>query len=455
MTQTGMRRAPGKPVQGLSVTDAVGVLVGVVIGIGIFGFPPMVAQNASSPAVYIALWVAGGLVMLLGALCYAELGSAYPDSGGEYHYLSRAWGPRVALLFGWARCTVIQTGAIAVVAFIYGKYAQQLLPLGPHGATLHAALSVAALTALNLAGTHPSKRLQLALSVLEVGAILAIMLAGLLASGPEAPPAPIPIEGNLAGALGMGMVFVLLTYGGWNEAAYLCGELRDPQRNVIRVLLIGTLIVMGVYLLANLALLEIFGLGGLQRSQAMASEVMARAAGPHAATLLGLTVSWAALSTINGTILTGARVYEAMGRDVPGLRRLSGWSPRGGSPVGGLLAQGVITLALVAFGAVSEDAVEALVAYTAPVFWLFMLLVALAVMRLRRREPGRPRPFRTPLYPLPPLILALTCAGLVWSSTAYAGTGALLGIAVLAAGVPVLHILRRGAPAAVSQTAGE
>ncbi|WP_459616175.1 APC family permease [Bordetella sp. 2513F-2] len=444
-----MTAIPGKlPRTGLSVIDAVAVMVGVVIGIGIFGFPPLVAQNAGSVPVYIGLWIAGGLVMLLGALCYAELGSAYPDAGGEYHYLSRAWGPRLALLFGWARGTVIQTGAIAVVAFIYGDYAQQLLPLGEHGPALHAALSVVVLTALNIAGTQPSKRLQLVFTSLTLAALGAVMLGGLLTAGADLPPPPPPdpIEDSLLGALGMGMVFVLLTYGGWNEAAYLCGELRDPARNVSRVLLIGTLVIAGAYLLTNLALLEIFGLHGLQHTQAIGAEVMRLVAGPYAAAVLSLLICCTALSTINGSILTGARVYYALGRDVPRLHGLANWSSRGQTPLAGLLAQGAITLALVAFGAVSENGVETMVAYTAPVFWLFMLLVALAVIRLRRRDPQHPRPFKVPLYPLPPLVFALTCAGLLWSSTVYAGAGALLGLAVLAAGVPVLFLLTRGRP---------
>ncbi|SAI67082.1 amino acid permease [Bordetella ansorpii] len=435
---------------GMSVTDGVGVLVGVVMGIGIFGFPPLVAQNAGSVPMYIAMWLAGGAVMLIGALCYAELGSAYPDSGGEYHYLTRAWGPRVAMLFGWARGTVIQTGAIATVAFIYGEYAQQLLPLGTHGVTIHAVISVVVLTLLNMIGTSPSKRLQLLLTGLEVASLAAIVVAGVMSLGTEMPPPPppMPIETSLAGALGMGMVFVLLTYGGWNEAAYLCGELRNPARDVVRVMLIGTAIVVSAYLLVNLALLQIFGLGGLQRTQAVGSEVMQLVAGPYAAVLLAMTVSWGALTTINGTILTGGRVYHALGRDLPGLRKLSGWSERGQSPTNGLLVQGVLTLALVAVGHFAENSVQALVAYTAPVFWLFMMLVALALIKLRQREPSQPRPFKVPLYPLTPILLALTCAGLVWSSSVYAGVGSLLGLAVLALGVPALYFLRRGhAPA--------
>ncbi|WP_291386296.1 MULTISPECIES: APC family permease [Achromobacter] len=429
---------------GLSVMDATMVLVGVVIGIGIFGFPPLVAQHAHSDAMYIGLWCAGGLVMLVGALCYAELGSAYPGAGGEYLYLTRAWGARVGLMFAWARCSVIQTGAIAVVAFIYGDYANRLLPLGSQGPAVHAAISVVLLTGLNMIGTRYSKRLQWVFTMLTVIALAAVLIACLTASGGAAlkTPDPAPLSGNTAGLLGMGMVFVLLTYGGWNEAAYLSGELRDPGRNMSRVLLIGTAVVTGAYVLTNIALLEIFGLQGLRDTPALGAEVMQLAAGPYAAALLSLTICATALSTINGTIITGARVYYALGRDVPRLQALAGWSDRNETPVSALVAQGVITLALVALGAFSQNSVQTMVAYTAPVFWLFMMLVAASVWRLRRLDPDRPRPFRVPLFPLPPLLLALTCAGLVVSSAMYAGAGALIGLAVLAAGVPLMRLLK-------------
>ncbi|KDC43731.1 APC family permease [Bordetella bronchiseptica] len=434
--ESGMAQA-----RGLSVLDAVAVLVGVVIGIGIFGFPPLVAQHAQSESVYLALWLGGAAVMLMGALCYAELGSAYPGAGGEYLYLRHAWGPRVALLFAWARCTVIQTGAIAVVAFIYGEYAQELAPLGTHGVALHAAIAVIALTLLNIMGTQPSKRIQLVFTVLTLAALAAVVATGL--SAPPAPPAPVePLAGSTLGLLGMGLVFVLLTYGGWNEAAYLSGELREARRNMAKVLLIGTAVVAGAYLLTNLALLQIFGLQGLRETRAVAATLMTLAAGPYAAIVLSLLVCVTALSTINGTILTGARVYSALGQDVPRLRPLAGWSMRGQTPTSALLAQGAITLVLLGYGAYAHDGVQTLVAYTAPVFWLFMLLVAASVWRLRRLDPHRPRPFRVPLYPLPPLLLGLTCAGLVWSSARYAGVGALLGLAVLAAGLPAMRLLR-------------
>lgn len=438
----------GAPASSLSVVDGVAVLVGVVIGIGIFGFPPLVAQHADNELLYIGMWVAGGLVMLVGALCYAELGSAYPHAGGEYHYLQRAWGSGLGLLFAWARGTVIQTGSIAAVAFIYGEYAQQLFSLGAWGAAWHAATAVVLLTLLNMVGTSESKRLQILFTSLTV-LMLALVIGGGLLNGDAtadtaARAAPVS-DGNLAGALGMGMVFVLLTYGGWNEAAYLSGELKDARRNMSRVLLIGVVVVSLIYVLANVAYLNIFGLAGLREVDAVGAELMRIVAGPMAAALLSIMVCFAALSTINASILTGARVYYAIGRDVPRLSMLGAWNDSGSTPVRALLLQGLITLGLVLFGALAEDGISTMVAYTAPVFWLFMLLTALAVIRLRRLDPQRARPFRVPLYPVLPLLFGTICLGLLWSSTVYAGPGAVVGLAVLAAGLPLL-LLRRTQP---------
>ncbi len=310
-------RADTRHATGLSVLDGVAVLVGVVVGVGIFGFPPLVAQHADSSATYIALWLAGGVLMLVGALCYAELGASCPSEGGEYHYLCLAWGNRLGLMFAWARGTVIQTGAIAVVAFIYGDYAQRLLPLGDHGGALHAAFSVVLLTTLNVLGTRQSKRIQVVLSGLTLLALTTLMFAGLLAPE-QTKPEPViePIDGGI-GTLGMGMVFVLLTYGGWNETAYLSGELRDPGRNMSRVLLLGTVVVTLLYLLSNIALLQIFGLQALRQSDAIGADLLEVVTGSWAAQGLSLLICLTALSTINATILTGARVYYALGARCP------------------------------------------------------------------------------------------------------------------------------------------
>ncbi len=439
-------RIPPEPRARLSVVDGTAILVGVVVGVGIFGFPPLVAANVPSGAMYLGVWLMGGALMLVGALCYAELGSTWPSSGGEYHFLTRAYGQGVGLLFAWARGTVIQTGAIAAVAFIYGEYAQGLVYFGQHGTSLHAGLAVAALTGLNLAGTPQSKLLQKIFTAIALLAVVLVITAGLLAAGGSVPPSeirPDPVDAG-AGALGMALVYVLLTYGGWNEAAYLAGEMRDVRRDLRRVLLLGTAVVVLLYLFVNVAFLSIFGLSGLRESEAVGADLMERVAGPSGATLLSLLVCATSLSTMNGTILTGARVYHAVGRDVPRLATLGVWAPRGSTPTRALLVQGAITLGLIVFGALTAGSgVQAMVAYTSPVFWLFMLLVGASVWLLRRREPATDRPFRVPLYPITPLIFCLSSAGLLYSSVRYAGVGALVGLAVLLTGLPFAWVYRK------------
>lgn len=427
----------GVPRQTLSTWDGVAFIVGIVIGIGIFKTPSLVASNVGSETAFLGAWLLGGVVMLLGALCYAELGSAHPDAGGEYHYLSRAYGFPVGLLFGWARGTVIQTGAIAAVAFVYGEYAAVLVPLGPYGIALHAAIGIVALTAINMAGTLQSRALQVTLTLLTIAALICVILAGLSYSS-AAPAAP---QNQMGGGFGLAMVFVLLTYGGWNEAAYLAGELKDPRRNMARTLLFGTGIVMLLYMLANIGYLKAFGLAGLSRTNPVGADLMRLAVGDAGAVVLSLIVCVCALSTLNATIFTGARTYYALGRDLSAIRALATWDERGHRPANALLLQCAIALALVVFGAFTRDGFEAMVAYTAPVFWFFLFLVALSVFVFRRRDPGALH-YRMPLYPLPPVLLAVAAAWMFYSSINYAGTGALAGIVVLLAGTPLL-LLRR------------
>lgn len=439
----------------LSVIDGIAVLVGVVVGIGIFGFPPLVAMNVGSELQYIGAWLLGGLVMLIGALCYAELGSTYPSSGGEYHYLSRAYGARIGMLFAWARGTVIQTGAIAAVGFIYGEYANNILPLGEYGVALHAAISVVVLTALNIIGTRESKRAQILFTIFAIVGVLTLSIAGFSGeAGSGAPAATASGSTSVTmGALGMAMVFVLLTYGGWNETAYISGEMNDVRRDLSRVLLWGTLIVVALYLVANLAFLHIFGLQGLRGTPAVGARLMEIVAGPQSALLLSLLVCSTALSTINGSILTGSRVYYALGQDIPALSKLGAWTARGSTPSNALILQAVITLVLIVFGAFSAGSgIQTMVAYTAPVFWLFMMLVALSVIVFRRRDPLAERPFRVPLYPVTPIIFALTCLGLVYSSVMYAGVGGLVGLLVLLTGVPFVLMYGRNTAAVDAST---
>jgi basic amino acid/polyamine antiporter, APA family len=417
------------------------MMIGIIIGIGIFKTPQVVAMSVSNEWMLVGVWIAGGIITLIGALVYAELAAAYPSTGGEYHFLTRALGYPVGFMFAWARTTVIQTGAIAAVAFVLGDYAQQLYSLGPYGSSIYAGAALAILTCVNLAGTYESKSAQNILTFFEILAMLSICVVGFTVGGGTGSAAPAGAAGSGSGALGLAMVFVLLTYGGWNECAYLSADLRDVRRDMIRILLIGTAVVTTLYVLINIAYLQVLGLEGLRRSDTVAADVMRLGLGASGAVIVSLIVCCAALSTMNASIFTGARLYHALGQDLL-LTRLSVWDSAGNNPRNAILVQSLIAMALVGFGTAARDGFKAMVEYTAPVFWLFLLLVGVSFFVLRYREPDRDRPFRVPFHPITPLLFCMTCVYLLYSSLVYTGAGALVGIAVLALGLPLLALTR-------------
>lgn len=452
----------GRPVPTLSLADAVAITVGIVIGAGIFRFPSAVAANAGSEGAALLIWLAGGAVSLVGALCYAELATAYPHAGGDYHFLTRAFGRPLSFLYAWARMSVVQTGSVALLAFIFGDYASQLLSLGPYSAAIYAVLVVVALTALNVAGVRQGSRAQNWLTGVEVFSLLLVIVAGLALASTNAPPAA-PADAAVAsggpsgaGSLGLALVIVLFTYGGWNEAAYVSAEVEGPRRNVAWALLVSIGIITALYLLVNWAYLRGLGLEGVAQSQAVAADLMRRAVGERGAQFVSLLVAVSALTSANATVITGARTNYALGRDFRLFDFLGRWHERANTPTNALLVQGAIALALVLAGSLAREGFAAMIDYTAPVFWLFFFLTGLALIVLRFREPEAERPFRVPLYPLTPLLFCAACLYMLQSSLAYTGKGALAGVAVLLAGVPVLLLAsRRQRRAAPADYAGE
>lgn len=436
-----LRRAEtaGTPRPTLGVREAVAITVGIVIGAGIFRTPSLVAGAAGSEQVLIGAWVAGGLISLVGALCYAELASAYPHAGGDYHYLTRAFGRELGFLYAWARLTVIQTGSAVLLAFVAGDYLARLLDLGQHSADLYAALIVILLTGLNWAGIRQSTRTQNWLTVLEVIGLVAIIVVGLGFS--PAAKAVTPVAGSTD--FGLVMVFVLLTYGGWSEAAYISAELREARRRMAHVLAGSLILVALLYVLANLAYLRALGLSGMAKSNAVAADLMQGALGPPGVAMISALVAVSALTSANATMITGARSAYALGCDYPLFARLGRWNERTGTPGTAILVQGGAGLLLVGLGSLARDGFRTALEYTAPVFWLFFLLVGLSLFVLRAREPDIARPFRVPLYPVFPLIFCLTSAYLLYASVAYTGAGALAGVGVLAVGGLLLMLTER------------
>lgn len=431
------------PERVLGVREAISLIVGIVIGAGIFKAPSMVAGLAGSAEWMFAAWLLGGAISLIGALCYAELATAYAHTGGDYHFLRRAYGRPVAFLFGWARFSVITTGSIALLAFVFGDYMKQLLPvpgLGPAASTsLYAAASILALSWINLRGTRSGAFAQTWLTLVEVGGLL-LLVAGAVALGNDAPAATASAGSPEAASLGMAMVFVLLTYGGWNEAAYISAELRDARRNMVKSLVWSILIITLLYLLVNWALWKGLGIDGMTGSEAVGADLLDKTFGPIGGNIISVVVAISALTSMNATMIVGARTTYAIGHDWPALSPLGRWDGRRGTPGVALRVQCAVALVLVAIGTWLGSGFKSMVEFTAPVFWLFFLLAGLSLFVLRRREPHADRPFRVPLYPLLPAVFCLTCAYMLWSSLSYVYSQSLGGLNAAWIGVAVLAL---------------
>ena len=448
----------------LSPWDGISIIIGIVIGVSIFEAPPRIFSNVGSATQGLGVWVLGGVLSLIGALCYAELATAYPRSGGDYVYLTRAYGRWVGFLFGWAQLAAILTASIGAMAYVFANYAAELwnLDRGLWAAWL-AALAVAALALVNLLGVVVGKTVQNLLTLVKLFGMGAIAVAGLWWGG----EASLAVESKMSGpGLGLAMIFVLYAYGGWNDAAFVAAEVRDRQKNLPRVLLAGTGCIMAIYVLVNAGYLWGLGFEGIRKSPVPAAAVLGTMLGPWGAKGMSLLVMVSALGAVNGMLFTGSRVYASLGSDHRVFAFLGRWSPRFQTPIWSLLTSaGVALLMIFAVGTeLGRNAVdgalslvggsglpwkdfgggfETLVAGAAPVFWLFFLLTGLSLFALREKEPGTLRPFRVPFYPFTPFIFCMTCVYMLHSSLAYARLLALIGIVPVLLGVP-LYFLSEG-----------
>lgn len=434
------------PKQQLTVPDGIFLVAGMVIGVGIFKLPGLVAGAAASGTHLFLAWIVGGIACLCGALVYAELASRYPETGGEYAFLRRGFGEGVAFVFAWSRMTVIQTGAIAAVAFVFGEYASQIVSLGAGSTAIWAALGVALLTGLNLAGTLQSKVLQKTMEILLIAALAAIAIGGIVTG-----TAPAQASQGSGGAFTLMMIFVLYTFGGWNEGAYLAGEVHDARRNMVKVLVGGIVLVTVLYLLVNWGYYRVLGLKGMAESKAIGVDTIRAVAGDKAALLIAVVVCVSALTTMNAAIFTGARTNWAFGRDYRLFGFLGNWRETGSTPANALIVQLAIMLVLIWAGSTTRDGFEAMVAYGLPVFWTFLFLTGITLFVFRSRGGEAPL-FRTPLFPVVPLAFLAMCGFMIWSSFDYVanspygpkfGNLVLAGLVVMAAGVPLYFWAKR------------
>lgn len=424
------------PKPSLRLIDAIVLIIGIVIGAGIFRTPSVVAANSPDWFWFIGVWIMGGLVSLIGALCYSELSSAFPSAGGDYHFLKTAFGKGFSFLFAWARITVIQTGSIALLAYIAGDYMSQLLSLGEYSASFYAIVVVAVLTLINILGIQFGTGLQKMLTALQFVGISIIIVVGFFVE-PNITTA-VPKEPTLSSSFStfsLALIFVLLTFGGWNEAAYISSELKTGSKNMAFVLVTSILIITLLYVLINMAFVNALGLERMAASNAVGAEMMRATLGEKGVVLIGTLVSLSALTSLNSTIFTGARSNYALGKDFGLFTFLGKWNGKKSAPVNSLILQGVIATLLIIFGAFTRNGFESMVDFTAPIFWFFFLCTGVSLIVLRIKMPHVPRPFKVPLYPVTPVLFIVFCAYLLYSSLSYTGKGALLGVALLVIGL--------------------
>ena len=447
----------------LGLWDATSVIIGIVVGSAIFKAPPMIFGSVTGPWHGLGLWAFGGALSLAGGLCYAELGSAYRPVGGDYVFITRAYGRLAGFLFGWSHLGGVLTGSIGALAFVFADHAIGLWQLGSQYTALIAALAIALLTVVNLFGVNVGKNLQNTLTVVKAVGLAMVTGAGLLRGSAPLTVTPRPESGT---RYGLALILVLYAYGGWSDSAFVAAEVRDGKRNIPRALILGTLSVTVIYLLVNSAYLRALGFEDIQLSQTPAADTLGLVVGRGAAGLMYVLVMLSALGGLNGVVLTGSRVHVALGADHQLFAWLGRWHPRLQAPNRSLVVQALVSIGLVT--AVGSQAgrqcidsllgylglgptpwqhygggFETLVSATAPVFWLFFLLSGLSLFVLRFTDRATPRPFKVPLYPFVPLAFCCTSAGMLWASVQHARHLLLPVVALVCLGFPLYALSNR------------
>ncbi len=429
----------GRPptlVRSLGLTDATLLVIGCIVGVGIFRTAGPIASHVHSPVLILALWLVGGLVSLCGALCYAELSAMFPESGGDFIYISRIYGRFWGFLFGWTKLFIERTGTIAILGFVFAEYLSRIAAYSPTVLRWVAAGAILLLTAVNVAGIRWGTYVQNLFAVLKVGALGSLILAGaftLAAGRAIAVDWSLPAwDGPLVQSLGVAFVFVLWTYGGWTEAAYVAEEVKEPTRAIPKAILGGVALTTTLYLLVNWSYLLFIPMERLPSTPLVASASMQALLGNPGAVFIVSMIACSAFGALNGYILTGARILYAMGRDHALFAGLGAVHPRFRTP-----AVALWTNAAIAIGLVCTKTFEQIMTYSTVVISVFFTMAVFGVLILRRRRPDQARPYRAWGYPVTPLLFCLVMIGFILDVCVKEPAESAFGFALLALGLPL------------------
>jgi APA family basic amino acid/polyamine antiporter len=426
----------------LGLRDLILIVIGTVIGSGVFLVPGgVLRQSGGNAGPALLVWVIGGVLSLLGALAYGELGAMNPAAGGLYVYLRVALGPLTAFLYGWTFFVVIATGSAATLAVASTSYLQQFIALGPIGQKMAAVGLLAVVAAINVRSTRRSADVQNWSTGIKVGALL--IMSSVLVASHGAPPSSVPfwpesITTSLLSGMGLGMIGVLWAYEGWQYVTFSAGEAMNPQRTFPRAIVLGTASLIGIYLFANVGYLAALGTEGVARSDRVAAEAVGAIVGPGTAKLIAAAILVSIFSAMNGITISAPRVYYAMARDGLFFSKLADVHPRYGTPAISIIAGTIWAMVLAVSGTF-----EQLLTYVVFVGWIFYALGAACVFVLRRTQPDAERPFRVPGYPWTPLLFIVAAVALVLNTIATQPGRAAIGIGVVLLGLPVYLVWRR------------
>jgi APA family basic amino acid/polyamine antiporter len=434
---SGLRRALGP-------FDLTMIAIGSTIGSGIFLTPSSIAQALPSPWFILAAWVLGGCMALAGALTFAELGGMMPQAGGMYVYLTEAYGGLAGFLFGWAYALVVNTGGVAALCVAFATYAGAIIPLDPTGRILLAVGGLAVVTVVNVLGVKQGGIFADIFTGLKLLGIGLVIVAGIVGGGEitgTAEPGGGP-AGGWGGAFALAMVGVLWSYGGWQHTSFTAGEAVDPARTVPRAMVVGAAVVVGVYLLTNVAYMRLLPVSAIAGADRLAVEAVEPVFGATGGLLIALAICISVYGTAGIYTLTAPRIYFAMAADGVFFRSVAAVHPRFRTPSTAIVLQSLWAAVLILFWGTFED----LISYVVFTDWIFFAMTAAAVMVLRRRRPDAPRPYRVWGYPFTPLFFIAVAVWFVMNTLVQKPEQALAGLLFLALGVPAYLFWKRRAP---------
>jgi APA family basic amino acid/polyamine antiporter len=430
-----------KPRRQLGLFDAIMIVMGGIVGAGIFANPSEVAHRVHTPFLILGVWVLGGFIAMCGAFIWAELATRLPGTGGQYLYLREAYHPSVAFVYGWGLLLVTQTGGMAAVAVIFASYFRALTGVVWNDSAI-AAVVLLILTGINCLGARAGSNLQSALMLLKIGALAALVILGLTFGGGSLESGPLlgePVSFGLLKSIGSAMVPIAFAYGGWQTATFVAGEMRDGRRDLSRGLVMGVAGVVALYLAVNLACLRVLGSAGLDATATPASDVMRIALGERGAQWIAAGIAISTLGFLSQGMLTAPRVYYAMARDGLFFRGVGKLWRRSGAPIIAIILQGIAATIIACSGTYGE-----ILNFEVTVDFIFFGMTAASLFILRRGQVGSGAViYRVPGHPFTTILFVLSCAGIVGSVIVASPANSAIALCIMLAGLPVYYYWSR------------